>query len=88
MLNLLKKLNKQVAYLTNKLYGRHSEKMVDSNQLSLLDDAFLNPEQTGEQSEETIKENKVQSVKRHRRTRNEIIREDLPIEETTVTRKE
>lgn len=84
----IKQLNEQVAYLTNKLYGRHSEKMVDSNQLSLLDDAFLNPEQTGEQSEQKIEENKVQSVKRHRRTRNEIISKDLPIEETIVTCKE
>uniref|UniRef100_UPI001CDBF755 transposase n=1 Tax=Lapidilactobacillus bayanensis TaxID=2485998 RepID=UPI001CDBF755 len=46
-------LSEQVAYLTRKLYGSHSEKMVDPNQLSLLEDnsVFTEPEQTGEQSE-------------------------------------
>ena len=49
-------LTEQVAYLTRKLYGSHSEKLVDPNQLSLLEDSsvFTDPEQTGEQSEEAV----------------------------------
>ena len=41
-------LTEQVAYLTRKLYGSHSEKLVDPNQLSLLEDSsvFTDPEQT------------------------------------------
>lgn len=50
-------LTEQVAYLTRKLYGSHSEKLVDPNQLSLLEDSsvFTDPEQTWEQSEEGIR---------------------------------
>lgn len=50
----IKQLNENIAYLTNKLYGRHSEKLGDPNQQSLFEDnsVFTEPEQTGQQSEE------------------------------------
>ncbi|MFT8728148.1 MAG: transposase [Liquorilactobacillus ghanensis] len=78
----IKQLNEQVAYLTNKLYGRHSEKMENPGQLSLLDNSFTDPEQTGNQSEEISENQTAVLVKRHRRTRSEIISEDLPVKET------
>ncbi|MCP9313723.1 transposase [Liquorilactobacillus satsumensis] len=84
----IKQLNEQVAYLTNKLYGRHSEKMENPGQLSLLDNSFTEPEQTGNQSEEISESQTAVPVKRHRRTRSEIISEGLPVEETTIKRED
>lgn len=82
----IKQLNEQVAYLTNKLYGRHSEKIVNPNQMSLLDNSFTDPEQTGKQSEK-ISENEAQKIRKRHRTRSEIISKELPIEETIIMRK-
>lgn len=79
-------LTEQVAYLTRKLYGSHSEKLVDPNQLSLLEDSsvFTDPEQTGEQSEEAV----VTSTQRKaKRRRVETIDVNLPVEETVIERK-
>ncbi|WP_338216654.1 IS66 family transposase, partial [Lacticaseibacillus salsurivasis] len=78
-------LTEQVAYLTRKLYGSHSEKLVDPNQLSLLEDSsvFTDPEQTGEQSEEAV----VTSTQRKaKRRRVETIDVNLPVEETVIER--
>lgn len=84
----IKQLNEQVAYLTNKLYGRHSEKMENPAQLSLLDNSFTDPEQTGNQSEEISESQTAAPVKKHRRTRSEIISGNLPVEEVIIKRKD
>ncbi|ULQ48788.1 IS66 family transposase [Liquorilactobacillus nagelii] len=84
----IKQLNEQVAYLTNKLYGRHSEKMENPDQLSLLDNSFTDPEQTGNQSEEISESQTATPAKKHRRTRSEIISGNLPVEEVIIKRKD
>lgn len=78
-------LTEQVAYLTRKLYGSHSEKMTDPNQLSLLGDnsVFTDPEQTGQQSEEIVV---VKAKRKPKSSRGESIDPKLPIEETVITR--
>ena len=76
-------LTEQVAYLTRKLFGTHSEKLTDPNQLSLLEDegVFTDPEQTGNQSEETV----VTLAKRKpRKKREETIDPKLPVRETLI----
>lgn len=76
-------LTEQVAYLTRKLFGAHSEKLTDPNQLSLLEDegVFTDPEQTGNQSEETV----VTLAKRKpKKKREETIDPNLPVRETLV----
>jgi transposase len=88
LMKKIKLLNEQVAYLTNKLYGRHSEKMENPGQLSLLDNSFTEPEQTGNQSEEISESQTAVSVKRHHRTRSEIISGNLPVEETIIKRED
>lgn len=77
----INRLNEQIAYLTHKMYGRHSEKMPDSGQQSLFGDnsVFTEPEQTGEQSEET--ETVVTKVKHAKRKRAEIVADSLPTED-------
>nr|WP_273933003.1 transposase [Lacticaseibacillus paracasei] len=78
-------LTEQVAYLNRKLYGSHSEKMTDPNQLSLLGDnsVFTDPEQTGQQSEEIVV---VKAKRKPKSSRGESIDPKLPIEETVITR--
>ena len=88
LMKKIKLLNEQVAYLTNKLYGRHSEKMENPGQLFLLDNSFTEPEQTGNQSEEISESQTAVSVKRHHRTRSEIISGNLPAEETIIKRED
>ena len=77
-------LTEQVAYLTRKLYGAHSEKLTDPNQLSLLvdDSVFTDPEQTGNQSETVA----TPIVRQPKRKRTEVVSSSLPIEETIVKR--
>ena len=80
----IKQLNENIAYLTNKLYERHSEKLDDPNQQSLFEDngVFTEPEQTGQQSEEpevTTGENG--KTRKPKRKRSEIISTDLPTED-------
>lgn len=80
----IKQLNEKIAYLTDKLYGRHSEKLDDPNQQSLFEDngVFTEPEQTGQQSEEpevTTGENG--KTRKPKRKRSEIISTDLPTED-------
>ncbi|WP_125766671.1 IS66 family transposase [Lapidilactobacillus wuchangensis] len=69
-------LTEQVAYLTRKIYGSHSEKMTDPNQLSLLEEGsvFTDPELTGHQSEKTV----VTSTRKPKRKRVETIDPNLP----------
>ncbi|CAJ1226774.1 IS66 family transposase [Lactiplantibacillus xiangfangensis] len=78
-------LTEQVAYLNRKLYGSHSEKMTDPNQLSLLggNSVFTDPEQTGQQSEEIVV---VKAKRKPKSSRGESIDPKLPIEETVITR--
>lgn len=79
----LQALTEQVAYLTRKLFGAHSEKLTDPNQLSLLEDegVFTDPEQTGNQSEETV----VTLAKRKpKKKREETIDPALPVRETII----
>lgn len=85
----IKQLNAQIALLNARIYGRRSEQMVDPNQTSLqLDDGsvFSTPEQTGQQSEET--EVVQHPVKKKKRTRDETISKDLPVEEVVIDHKD
>ena len=80
-------LTEQVAYLTRKLYGSHSEKLVDPNQLSLLEDSsvFTDPEQTGEQSESAAPAAKMEPKKKKKKaTRKETLSPDMPTVEETI----
>lgn len=85
LMKQIQTLTEQVAYLTRKIYGSHSEKMTDSNQLSLLGDTsvFTAPEQTGEKSEEAVVTSNKRKAKRHRI---ETIDPNLPVEETVIER--
>lgn len=49
-------LREQVEYLTGKLYGRKKETLnINPNQSNLFDDSpFIEPEQTGDQSDEVV----------------------------------
>lgn len=49
-------LREQVEYLTDKLYGRKKETLdINPNQSNLFDDSpFIEPEQTGDQSDEVV----------------------------------
>ena len=78
----IKQLNENIAYLTNKLYGHHSEKLSDPNQQSLFEDngVFTEPEQTGQQSEEP-EVITGENSKARKRKRSEIISTDLPTED-------
>lgn len=80
----IQSLTEQVAYLTRKIYGSHSEKMADPNQLSLLEEngVFTYPELTGQQSEEQ----EVTSTRKPKRKRVETIDPRLPVEETIIDR--
>lgn len=84
LLKQIQQLNETIAYLTNKLFGRHSEKMEDPNQQLLFeeDGVFTEPEQTGEQSEqlETVVGG-IGKTRSRKRTRSEIISDSLPVEE-------
>ncbi|WP_268872169.1 IS66 family transposase [Lacticaseibacillus manihotivorans] len=85
----IKQLNAQIKLLTARIYGRRSEQMVDPNQTSLqLDEGsvFSTPEQTGQQSEET--EVVKHPAKKRKRTRNETISKDLPVEEVVIDHKD
>lgn len=77
LLKTIKELTEQVAYLNQKLYGRHSEKLDDPNQTSLFEnDSFTEPEQTGEQSE--ISTTVGVGERRPRRKRTEVVIANLP----------
>lgn len=84
LMKQIQTLTEQVAYLTRKIYGSHSEKMTDPNQLSLLEEGsvFTDPELTGQQSEETV----VTSTRKPKRKRVETIDPNLPVEETIIYR--
>lgn len=77
----INRLNEQIAYLTHKMYGRHSEKIPDPRQQSLFGDnsVFIQPEQTGEQSEE--QQTVVIQVKHAKRKRTEFVANNLPTED-------
>ena len=80
----IKQLNENIAYLTNKLYGHHSEKMDDPNQQSLFeeDGSFTDPEQTGEQSEESeVISGENSKARKPKKKRSEIISTNLPTED-------
>jgi transposase len=83
----IKELNERIAWLSNQLFGRKSEKMVNPNQTSLLDDdgVFTDPEQTGNQSEES-QVTTVTSKRKPKRTRKDVIAPDLPVEEEIIER--
>lgn len=83
LMKQIKLLTEQVAYLTDKLYGHRSEKMVDPNQQSLFqnDGVFTEPEQTGEKSEEPEVGNGTPNKRKHRRSRDEAIADNLPTED-------
>ena len=71
-----------IDYLTKKLYGKKSEQ-VDANQLSLLeedDGVFTEPEQTGQENQT----NQVQSAKKRKKTRQEVLSPGLPVKKTIV----
>ena len=79
-------LTEEVAFFQRQLFGKHSEKITDPNQLSLLADdngVFTDPEQTGNQSETTV----TTVVHKPKRKRCESVDPNLPIE-TTVIRRE
>lgn len=84
LMKQIQTLTEQVAYLTRKIYGSHSEKMTDPNQLSLLEEGsvFTDPELTGQQSEETV----VTSTRKPKSKRVETIDPNLPVEETVIYR--
>lgn len=71
-----------IDYLTKKLYGKKSEQ-VDANQLSLLeedDGVFTEPEQTGQENQA----NQVQSAKKRKKTRQEVLSPNLPVKKTII----
>lgn len=87
LLEQVEQLTEQVAYLTHKMYGRHSEKMDDPNQQSLFGDSgvFTEPEQTGEQSENS-EESEINGKRRAKQKRSEIISANLPEEDKVYRR--
>lgn len=83
-LKQIQQLNENIAYLTNKLYGRHSEKLGDPNQQSLFEDdgVFTEPEQTGEQSEEPeVIPGENGKTRKPKRRRADMISANLPTED-------
>jgi transposase len=85
LLEQVQLLTEQVAYLTQHRFGRSSEQ-INPNQTSLLEDdgVFIDPEQTGEQSEEVTKQTKQQ--RKPKAKRSETLAKDLPVETTIVTK--
>jgi hypothetical protein len=81
LMKQIKLLIEQVAYLTDKLYGHRSEKMVDPHQSLFQNDGVLTePKQTGEKSEEPELGNISPNRCKHRRSRNDAIADNLPTE--------
>ena len=79
---MIEEQTQTIEYLKRKLFGSQSEK-IDSNQLSLLDEddgVFTEPEQTGEENQT----DQVQSTKKSKRTRQEVLNRDLPVKITFV----
>lgn len=78
-----KLLSEQIAYLSHKMYGSHSEKLTPAGQTSL----FTEPEQTGFQSEEpeVVSGDQVKTRK-PKRKRTEIIGSNLPVQEEVFRR--
>lgn len=71
-----------IDYLTRKLFGKKAEQ-IDPDQLSLLDEddgVFTEPEQTGEENQT----DQVQSTKKRKKTRKEVLSADLPVRKTIV----
>jgi hypothetical protein len=87
LLEQVEQLTEQVAYLTHKMYGRHSEKMDDHNQQSLFGDSgvFTEPEQTGEQSENS-EGSEINGKRCAKQKRLEIISANLPEEDKVYRR--
>lgn len=90
LLKQIQQLNEQIAFLTKHIFGRSSEKMINPNQMSLLDDdgVFTVPEQTGKQSEDS-KESEIKNdhlTRKPKRTRQDALATDLPVEEEIIER--
>lgn len=76
----MKLLEEQIKYLTQKRFGKSSEKVDDPNQLSIFEDSdntsvFKQPETTGQQTETIIYQRKKKSSRRV------ILSEDFPVEQ-------
>lgn len=83
LIDNVQQLSEQLTYLQRKLYGRQSEKLGDPNQTSLFEnDSFMEPEQTGEQSEVSTTVGTVE--RRPRRKRAEVNVANLPHKEVVI----
>lgn len=76
-------LEEQVAFLTKKIYGQSSER-INSDQLSLFGQSgvFTEPEQTGNQSEETYQV--ITKIRSKKKTRKQTISPDLPVQDVLI----
>ena len=89
LLAQIQQLSEQIAYLTHKMYGRHSEQMPQPGQLSIFDDdrVFTEPEQTGQQSE-ALTDAQPSTARKPKATRRQIVSANLPVKTTVVTKED